>query len=255
MKYLIFILPLFLLIQCAKTQEKVTISILKDSLYHNNDFIYLNEVQVIAKDSILAQKIYKSIIEISENAANVVAGPYQRLEEKKKILAECFLSDNIIPSSYVCENYEILSVNKRFLSFKYQYNQRGNYSLYEKYFLINTHNGERLKTSTLYNNVDSLVSFYNEKYKQELKNEISLSSTDEVVVDVLNDYLINFNGFNSKDLENIELVSNEDNEIVKIRFHYNGLSGYYKSIWPQGFLEFDINSLKPYLRKDIFFNK
>ncbi len=248
MRTLLISTLLFLFIQCGNTQISTRFLVLKDSIFYNNQYIYLNEISLQTNDIDLLQGFYKSLNAISLNKFDNSQTPKDRLKEKKVILKQFISSNQLSNCPIVAETYNIIATTSKWVNFLYRYNQYGNYHVLDKYILINIEDGKILTHEKLFTNPDSVLNKLNKQYLLNLKKEIINNKQNEEVIDILQDHYENFGGFTLTDLENIEMNRNENsNKIEGIRFHYNGIEGYYYSIWPSGYIELNVNDIISFL--------
>lgn len=255
MKKLILITLSFLLFSCnAQNPSKMSEEVLlvqKDSIAHNNGFVYVNELSSKTSDK-SPSGLLSVIQELSENKLLRSKLPEQRLSHKKTMLKEC-LEENLQDCDYIAEGYEIRGGKNELLNIAYSYNQLGSADSFFKYGCYDINSEKRLIFTDLFEEPLLVLNEINEKYTDQLSNELSNYEEEDYEYDIIAEYMGTKAPFQLSDLNNFELILKDEN-FTAIHFHYNGLGGNYKSVIPNGYIEYSLEDLKPRLKKS-FINK
>lgn len=252
-KYIIIILSVFLISSCSsRYRVRNQVVLLTDTI--QNPYVYLNEIKINSKNS---ANILKKIQKLSENNMIKISNPEKRLAFKKKILKKCYNSSHIKECEYVPEKYKILSKKNEILCIEYSYNSIGSYDEWYKYACFNLNLREHLTYNKIFSNPNEVLKKYNKRYVQRInkyiKNNKQLTEEDKEEYEIYKSHLNLRTPFKLIDLNNIELIYNNQNKLEFIRFHYNGQGGVYRQLFPNDYIDFSINELKPFLKKS--FNK
>ncbi|WP_091404772.1 hypothetical protein [Aquimarina amphilecti] len=247
MKYLIYIISITFFVSCNsqtnKTENsKTKIIILEDSLLINQSYAVFEELKIDNESSEVINKLQKEVQNVSVNGELKSNDPQKRLEIKKKLFSDCFKKDQINECVYSPEGYKIQSENKGIVTIKYSYNQFSSYDQFFKYLTLDLQKNKLLNYDVVFVNPDTILKSFNDdytKYFQDILDDLDLTKDeDQEEFDIIESHLEQRRPFELKDLNNYEFVF-KNNQIEIIRFHYNGMTGAYKSIIPNGYVDYN----------------
>ncbi|MCF6346853.1 MAG: hypothetical protein L3J20_00960 [Flavobacteriaceae bacterium] len=251
MKYFFLAISISLFLSCS-TQQKVKsqIVLLTDSI--QKPYAFLSELKIVSKNKILSEKINRAIQQLSENEAIKTIIPEERLTIKKKLLEDCFNLNNS-ECSYILEGYKVLSNINNILNIKYSYNGFENNEIWNKYACFDLETGERITYDLMFINPNIVLEEYNQRYISEIKTYIKknklLTEESKEEYELYKEHLEMKTPFKLQDLNNFVAIYDKTDKIKSVRFQYNGTGGVYKSMFPNGYIEFTIDELKPIVKK------
>ncbi|QCE41820.1 hypothetical protein [Psychroserpens sp. NJDZ02] len=262
--FFLFLASVLISLTSCSTQKKhetnkIDIKFIKDTVLDkkgfNRGYAVLEEIKVISSNKKVAEKLTNELHRISMNDSLTSYLPEDRLSQKKIFYRECLDVNDSYYCKYIPESYKILLKTTSFLSIEYKYNSFYNPDEYFKYAVFNLVNGERLTYQKMFNNAETILGFYNDNYVSEIEGYLTeLNKDDQEELDEYNRYKSHIETrtpFKLQDLNNFEIVY--DSTITKakqLKFHYNGQGGVYRRFFQPGFVEFNIEALKPYLTKE-----
>lgn len=262
-RYILFLASVLIsLTSCSaqKKQEisKVDIIFIKDTVFDKKGFkkgyTELEEIKVISSNKKVAEKLITELHEISMNDSITSHLPETRIAQKKVFYRECINDNDSYYCKYIPESYTVILKTTNVLSIEYKYNAFYNPDEYFKYAVFNLENGERITYQKMFNNAETILKMYNDKYVSEIQDYLTeLNKDDELdEYDRYKSHLETRTPFQLEDLNNFEIVYDSTKTKAKqLKFHYNGQGGVYRRFFPPGFEEFSIEELKPHLKEDL----
>jgi len=137
------------------------------------------------------------------------------------------------------------------LNLKYVYNLFGSRDNWYKYASFDLRTGKQLTYNEMFINPDKVLENFNTNYilvfKGFIKNNNQETDEEKDEYQSYIEHLETRKLFQLIDLNNVEFIYNEANETTNIHFHYRGQGGVYKKLFPNDYIEFTIEELKPYL--------
>lgn len=230
-----------------KTENSIKVQLLTDTI--QEPYAYFSELAITPTNNTLL----KNIQNLSENKLLNSIDPKARLRKKIELSNLCH-KGSLSSEKYTPEGYKILTNKNNILNVEYGYNMFSNPDEYFKYAVFNLAIGERITYQNMFNNAETILGLYNDNYVSEIEEYLTeLNKDDQEELDDHNRYKSHIETrtpFKLKDLNNFEIVY--DATITKakqLKFHYNGQGGVYRRYFQPGFVEFNIEVLKPYLTK------
>ena len=231
-----------------KADNFIKVQLLTDTI--QEPYAYFSELAITPTNNTLL----KSIQNLSENKILNSIDPKERLRKKIELSNLCH-EGSLSFEKYTPEGYKILTNKNNILNVEYGYNMFSNPDEYFKYAVFNLVNGERITYQNMFNNAETILGLFNDNYVSEIEEYLTeLNKDDQEELDEYNRYKSHIETrtpFKLQDLNNFEIVY--DSAITKakhLKFHYNGQGGVYRRFFQPGFVEFNIEALKPYLTKE-----
>ncbi len=231
--------------QKNKRIHTVKVGLLTDSIL--TPYMYFNEIVVTSENN----NLLKNIQSLSENKSLNSIKPEERIRKKIELYNFC-KEANLSDCNYTPESYKVLSKTYNILNIEYAYNAYSNPDEYFKYATFNLITGERITYNKIFKNPPKILNDYNSKYTSEIKSYLKkLNTNDEEELDEYNlykEHLETRNSFKLEDLNNLEIIYDPiKGKVTQLKFHYNGQGGYYRQYLQKGFIDFNIEELRPYL--------
>ena len=230
-----------------KADNSIKVQLLTDTI--QEPYGYFSELVITPTNNILL----KNIQNLSENKILNSIDPKERLRKKIELSNLCH-EGSLSFEKYTPEEYKILTNKNSILNVEYGYNMFSNPDEYFKYAVFNLENGERITYQKMFNNAETILKMYNDKYVSEIQDYLTeLNKDDELdEYDRYKSHLETRTPFQLEDLNNFEIVYDSTKTKAKqLKFHYNGQGGVYRRFFPPGFEEFSIEELKPHLKEDL----